>query len=191
MQLTLRHPLRNLKITGPNLIQVISSESHYFSEYFEKVISEGVHKEINILEDDFSINYAPREGGIFSDLSVLENLLLFSTNQKNYNVQKEIFFQDFPEFQTLLPTPAHYLSGGQQQVLNLARVYFRQSQLILLDEPGIGLSKEWNDRFIHSLFQHVHAKSQIAILNNPEIEAHLAPQINHRWRLDKDQICPI
>ena len=89
------------------------------------------------------ISYVPQGRQIFSNLSVRENLEMggFVINNKEI-VEKRLkkIFQQFPFLEKKQNDYAFNLSGGQQQILAIARALMQNPKFILLDEPSLGLS---------------------------------------------------
>ena len=85
------------------------------------------------------IGYVPEERGIFSSLTVEENLLLPPVLQPGGPSAEEIYAL-FPHLAARRRNPGARLSGGEQQMLAIARVLRTGARLILLDEPTEGLA---------------------------------------------------
>lgn len=85
------------------------------------------------------IGYCPEERGIFSSLNVEENLLLPPVVRKGGLTMEEIF-ELFPNLLERLYSQGTKLSGGEQQMLAIARVLRTGAQFIVLDEPTEGLA---------------------------------------------------
>jgi len=91
------------------------------------------------------IGYVPEERAIFSHLTVVENLRIGALARKRTDDGKkgwtlEKVFKRFPGlYQRRLHRGAH-LSGGEQQMLAIARTLMGQPDIILLDEPSEGLA---------------------------------------------------
>jgi len=84
------------------------------------------------------IGYVPQGRRIFSSLSVAENLRLPALRQDGGKV--EWVLNIFPSLRKRLNNRGNELSGGEQQMLAIARVLVSGSELILLDEPSEGLA---------------------------------------------------
>ena len=82
----------------------------------------------------------PEGRGIFRSLTVQENLRLYLGRTTASTELFERVLVTFPALQTRLRSPAGQLSGGQQQMLALARAYITSPSLVLLDEVSMGLA---------------------------------------------------
>ncbi|PZU85326.1 MAG: ABC transporter ATP-binding protein [Shinella sp.] len=85
------------------------------------------------------IGFVPEERGIFSTLNVLENLMLPPEVAKGGMTLDEIF-ELFPNLHERRNSPGTRLSGGEQQMLAIARILRTGTRLLLLDEPTEGLA---------------------------------------------------
>jgi len=85
------------------------------------------------------IGYVPEERGIFSTLTVEENLTLPPVIAKGGMTLAEIY-QLFPNLEDRRKSPGTKLSGGEQQMLAMARILRTGAKLLLLDEPTEGLA---------------------------------------------------
>ena len=97
------------------------------------------------------IAYVPESMGIFSDLTVRDNMLLAARSAKNLNqmdAQRLAWlFGLFPAIEKFWLAPAGKLSGGQKQMLAIARAMVEPRRLLLIDEPSKGLAPA----MVHSL----------------------------------------
>jgi branched-chain amino acid transport system ATP-binding protein len=90
------------------------------------------------------IAYVPENMGVFSDLSVKENVLLAARNARTADEidgkRLDWIFQLFPALKKFWLYPAGKLSGGQKQMLAVARAIVEPRKLLLIDEPTKGLA---------------------------------------------------
>jgi len=92
---------------------------------------------------ELGITQVPEGRGIFPDMSVLDNLILGSYNQRARSRKKENLenvYQHFPILETRKKQTAKTLSGGEQQMLVLGRGLMADPKLMLLDEMSLGLA---------------------------------------------------
>jgi branched-chain amino acid transport system ATP-binding protein len=85
------------------------------------------------------ITYCPEERGIFSSLSVAENLTL-PPKVKTGGMSLEQIFGLFPNLKERLASQGTKLSGGEQQMLAIGRILRTGAKTLLLDEPTEGLA---------------------------------------------------
>jgi len=90
------------------------------------------------------IAYVPENMGIFSDLSVAENMLLAAKKARTLaqldSARLQWLFGLFPALKKFWLHPAGKLSGGQKQMLAIARAIVEPRRLLLIDEPSKGLA---------------------------------------------------
>ncbi|MFT7722322.1 MAG: ABC transporter ATP-binding protein [Roseateles sp.] len=90
------------------------------------------------------IAYVPETMGIFGELSVAENLLLAARSAKRLGDldarRLDWLFGLFPALKTFWQHPAGKLSGGQKQMLAIARAMIEPRELLVIDEPSKGLA---------------------------------------------------
>jgi branched-chain amino acid transport system ATP-binding protein len=91
-----------------------------------------------------NIAYVPENMGIFSDLTVQENMLLAARSAARASQMDETrlqwIFSLFPAVQKFWKHPAGKLSGGQKQMLAVARAIVEPRELLIVDEPSKGLA---------------------------------------------------
>jgi len=90
------------------------------------------------------IAYVPENMGIFADLSVKENMLLAARAARNASQMDDArlkwIFSLFPAVEKFWNHPAGKLSGGQKQMLAVARAIVEPRELLIVDEPSKGLA---------------------------------------------------
>lgn len=86
------------------------------------------------------IGFVPENRAIFGDLSVLENLLIAERRKGDFARKRDMIFGLFPDLERLIGLAGTDLSGGQQQMLAVARALVPDNRLLLIDEPSEGLA---------------------------------------------------
>jgi branched-chain amino acid transport system ATP-binding protein len=86
------------------------------------------------------IAYVPEDMGIFAHLTVKENMVLAARSGKFDEKRLEWIFNFFPPVKKFWNNPAGKLSGGQKQMLAVARAIVEPRDLLLVDEPSKGLA---------------------------------------------------
>ncbi len=91
------------------------------------------------------VSHAPEGRGVFSPLTVDENLRLGAWGRRDsqgIQADRERVFTLFPRLRERLTQIAGTLSGGEQQMLAIARATLARPKLLLLDEPSLGLAPQ-------------------------------------------------
>jgi len=113
------------------------------------------------------IGFVPEDRRIFADLTVWENLDVASRSARRpLQFTTERVFDLFPKLRELASRNGGHLSGGEQQMLTLARTLMGNPELLLLDEPSEGLAPLVVD----------HLREQIARLKHEGLTILLAEQ---------------
>jgi branched-chain amino acid transport system ATP-binding protein len=89
---------------------------------------------------NLGISYVPEHRAVFRNLSVMENLKIAEKKRGDFERKSDFIFSLFPDLKRLYKLPGNHLSGGQQQMLAVARALVADNKLLLIDEPSEGLA---------------------------------------------------
>jgi branched-chain amino acid transport system ATP-binding protein len=126
------------------------------------------------------VGSVPEARRIFANMTVRENLLMgaYKRNDKAEIAQDYAHVLDlFPRLKERIGQRGGVLSGGEQQMLAMARALMGRPKLICMDEPTMGLSPLFVDRVLEHI-QHINAQGVTVLM--VEQNANLALQIAHR-----------
>lgn len=126
------------------------------------------------------ISQCPEGRGVFLNLSVEENLDLGAWTQKNKSTLKqdlEHAFELFPRLKERRKQNAGTLSGGEQQMLTIARALMAHPKILLLDEPSLGLAPQIIERIFDIIVQ-INKEGKTVLM--VEQNALQALEISHR-----------
>ncbi|NMK45732.1 ABC transporter ATP-binding protein [Achromobacter sp. Bel] len=112
--------------------------------------------------------YVPENMGIFADLSVKENILLAARQARSADQldtrRLEWIFGFFPALKKFWLHPAGKLSGGQKQMLAVARAIIEPRRLLLIDEPSKGLAPAIVQNMIDAFLELKEASTTILLV---------------------------
>jgi branched-chain amino acid transport system ATP-binding protein len=124
--------------------------------------------------------HVPEGRGIFANLTVAENLDLGCYVRKDHHHIKgdrEKVLELFPRVRERLKQVAGTLSGGEQQMLAIARALLAKPKLLLLDEPSLGLAPQLV-QLIFQIVKQINSTGTTVLL--VEQNAHMALAVAHR-----------
>jgi branched-chain amino acid transport system ATP-binding protein len=124
------------------------------------------------------IGYVPQGRGIFPGLTVQENLTIGMPNRRGDAEREEYVFGCFPRLKERLKQFGNTLSGGEQQMLAIARCLMMRPKLLILDEPTEGIMP----RLVSQIRREIHRINQtgVSILlveQNVETAMRLCPRV--------------
>jgi len=131
--------------------------------------------------------HVPQGRHIFPTLSVLDNLLLgaYTKRKEKKRIEEGLngVYQIFPKLNERKDQRAGTLSGGEQQMLAIGRALMGRPQLLMLDEPSMGLAP----RFIEEIFDALRKMNQNGLtLFIVEQEVHLTLSMANRGYILKN-----
>lgn len=135
------------------------------------------------------LGYVPEERRIFTDLTVEENLEVGRQPTRNGAPQwsKDKLFALFPNLAEMRNRPGGRMSGGEQQMLTIARTLMGNPSLVLLDEPSEGLSPKIVEQMAHAIL--TMKQEGLSILVS-EQNLHFARLISDRtYIIERGRIC--
>jgi branched-chain amino acid transport system ATP-binding protein len=135
------------------------------------------------------IGYVPEDRRVFSDLSVLEHLEIMTAvkPRKGQKTSWEVdnIFRLFPHLERLKGSRGMELSGGEQQMLTIARSLMADPEVLLLDEPTEGLAP-LIVREIHTLIQKI--SEEVTILLAEQNLAFVLKLVDLGYVIDQGRI---
>ncbi len=97
------------------------------------------------------VGYVPEHRAVFRDLTVEENLKIAERKRGDLARRGDLIFELFPDLKRFYKLPGGQLSGGQQQMLSIARALVADNRLLLIDEPSEGLAPIIIEAIVHAL----------------------------------------
>ncbi len=122
------------------------------------------------------IGYVPDYRAIFRQLTVAENLKIAERKKGELARKQDFIFELFPDLQRLYHWPGGQLSGGQQQMLAVARALVPDNQLLLIDEPSEGLAPVIIGQLMNGIRQLSRHTTVLLVEQNFHVASQLADQ---------------
>ena len=128
------------------------------------------------------IGYVPEHRAIFRQLSVAENLKIAERKRGQLDGRIALIFELFSDLERLYNWPAGQLSGGQQQMLAIARALVPDNSLLLIDEPSEGLAPVLIQQMMHAIRQLSDHTTVLLVEQNFRV----ASQLGDRYAIIED-----
>ena len=128
------------------------------------------------------IGYVPEYRAIFRQLSVAENLKVAERRRGQFAERSDFIFTLFPDLERLYHWPGGQLSGGQQQMLAIARALVPGNNLLLIDEPSEGLAPVLIEQMMEAIRQ-LSAHTTVLLV---EQNFRVASQLGDRYTIIED-----
>jgi branched-chain amino acid transport system ATP-binding protein len=120
------------------------------------------------------IGYVPEHRAVFGALSVEENLRLAERKKGQLAAKSEFIYTLFPDLARLSGHSGTKLSGGQQQMLAVARALVPDNRLLLIDEPSEGLAPVLVEQMVEAIGKLGGSTTVLLVEQNLAVAAHLA-----------------
>ncbi|RME85418.1 MAG: ABC transporter ATP-binding protein [Caldilineae bacterium] len=120
------------------------------------------------------IGFVPDYRAVFRQLTVEENLRLAERKPGDLQRKLGFIFQIFPDLERLYHWPGGQLSGGQQQMLAVARALVPDNHLLLIDEPSEGLAPVIVEQMMEAIRQLSDQTTVLLVEQNFHVASHLA-----------------
>lgn len=128
-------------------------------------------KEIQSLEtyliSKLGVGYVPEDQGIFGGLTVEENIRVAMQQDDDKSRERlEWILNLFPDLKIAWKRKGGNLSGGQKQMLSIARAYVNDNRLLLIDEPSKGLAPVMVEKLMESIMAIKHQTTVVLVEQN-------------------------
>ncbi|WP_010283465.1 ABC transporter ATP-binding protein [Bacillus timonensis] len=117
------------------------------------------------------IGYVPEDQGIFGELTVEENMKVAIKKENDETKERLTYILNlFPDLKKFWKRQGGNLSGGQKQMLSIARAYVNNNELLLIDEPSKGLAPIVVEKVMESILE-IKSKTTIVLVEQNFIMA--------------------
>ncbi len=123
--------------TMKSIMQIVKPKTGRVRFLGQEIVGQPTHRVAKM-----GLGYVPEERRIFTDLTILENLEVGRQPARDGGVEwtNEMVFKIFPNLEERQNNLGKALSGGEQQMLTIARTLMGNPKLLLLDEPSEGIA---------------------------------------------------
>jgi len=132
---------------------------------------------------------SPERRQVFPESSTMENIKIggYLANREQAKKTTEYVFQLFPELISLKHREAGFLSGGEQQMLAIGRALMAQPNLLLLDEPLLGLAPSIETRLAQAI-KTINRERGITVVLSEQYARPVFPIIDYGYVLENGSI---
>jgi branched-chain amino acid transport system ATP-binding protein len=127
---------------------------------------------------------------VFGHLTPLENLIAATSMHRSRSKISDLtekVFNYFPRLKQRASTQAGYLSGGEQQMLAIGRALMTEPQLLMLDEPSLGLAPNLVDE-IFDIIQRINRETRMGILLVEQNATAALDIVDHAYLIENGRV---
>lgn len=129
------------------------------------------------------IGFVPEDQGVFPNLTVEENMNIAMKNRDEETWKRlEWILELFPHLKQFWKKKGGYLSGGQKQMLSIARAFVNDNELLLVDEPSKGLAPIIVEKVMESLVE-IRKKATVVLVEQNFV---MASEIGEKYYIIDD-----
>lgn len=165
-----------LAVVGPNgagkssLVEAVAGRARYRGDV--ALDGESINGLSTMARTRAGVGVVPQGRELFHELTVHENLVVgcAGLGRAPTRAALDMSYATFPVLTKLRDRRAGYLSGGERQILAIARVLCRQPRVVLLDEPSVGLSPSMREQIVDNVMRTCRETRVTAIITEQFVE---------------------